>query len=70
MKLGEIIKLLRRIYCKLSNSNRFLSLILTSLQAALLVFNTSTFPTKSNAIGFVSVLKSQSHGTIPLVKNA
>lgn len=69
MKLRDIIKTLKRIYCAsvaiFSNSNDQMV-----EQVDTLVFNTFTFPTRSNVTGLESVLRPANPGTIPSRRSA
>lgn len=69
MKLRDIIKTLKRIYCA--------SALIFSIpndqiagQVDTLVFNTFIFPTRSNVTGLESVLRLENLGTIPSRRNA
>lgn len=69
MPLREIIKLCKRIYCKLSHDRLFLIIILNKSQAEPLVYNTFISQIRNNAIGSGNVLRFQSHGIIPWKRN-
>lgn len=62
MSLRDIIKTLKRIYCKFLNYTveRFLNFV----KAALLAFNTFIFLTRNNVIGLEKESKLQNPGTI------
>jgi hypothetical protein len=67
MRLGEIIKTLKRIYCKhlcLDSS----ALYMTQNQVVPLEFSMSTSQSKNSVIGFVSALRCRNLGTTPWKK--